>query len=479
MVSVANQASTRQASPFVDGEWLDGAESIEVADLAEDSIFGRVGSADPETVDETLRSAREAQSRMEAATLPQRADWLETIANGLEEYQDECADVIVREAGKPITAAESEVSSAVQRFRRAAEETRATTGEFRPGSTRGHEGWQAIVIPEPLGTVLSVTPYNYPLSTPALHVAPAIAAGNTVVLKPASATPLSSALLTEIVEAAGLPAGAFNYLPGRGREIGDHLAADDRIDAIALTGSSEAGKRVAEQSGMVQLHMELGGNAPAIVFEDAEINTVVASCVSGAFKYAGQRCSAVSRVLVEEAAHDDLANRLTEEISTLQAGDLFDPETDIGPVIDVDHAEWVMSLVDDAIDRGADCLVGGERDGRFVDPTLLASVPSDARIVSEEQFGPVLPLVPVEDESEALAIANADEQALDGAVFTSTYDRALRVAEAIDAGAVRINGAPSHGIGDIPFGGNDASGIGREGIGVTVEAFSTTKSIIL
>lgn len=468
-----------RTGPYVGGGWSDGASRFEVEDLAEGGVFAEVAAGDADLADDALAAAEAAQQAMADATIHRRARWLEAIAAGVEERADELVDAVVREAGKPVTGARSEVRSAAERLRRAAGEARSLRGEFRPGSTPGHDGWRAIVRPEPVGTVLSIAPYNYPLATPVLHVAPAIAAGNAVIVKPASRTPVSTAILTEIVADVGLPEGAFNYVPGPGSVVGDALAGDDRVDAIALTGSSEAGERVARESGMVHLHMELGGNAPAVVFPDADLAAAAAACAGGGLKYAGQRCSAVSRVLVHEDVHDDLVRLLASEFETFRTGDLFDEATDLGPLIDEDQAKWVAGLVDDAVERGATLESGGDRDGRFVEPTLLADVPADARVVREEQFGPVVPVVPVEDEAEAIEVANASELALDAAVFTSDYDRAMRLAERIDAGAVRINGAPSHGIGDVPYGGNGASGIGRDGIGVTIETFTRTKSVVL
>jgi glyceraldehyde-3-phosphate dehydrogenase [NAD(P)+] len=276
-----------------------------------------------------------------------------------------------------------------------------------------------------------------------------------------------------------VPDGAFNFVPGHGSEIGDLLAGDDRVNAIAMTGSSRAGERVARQSGLVQLHMELGGNAPAVVFPDADLDTVTGACAAGSLKYAGQRCSAVSRVLAHESVHDELRERFDAELDSWERGDLFEESTDVGPLISHDQAEWVAELVADAVDRGADLVRGGEREGRFYEPTLLADVPIDARILREEQFGPVVALTSFDTEEAAVNVANAGDLALDAAVFTSDYDRALAFSDRLDAGSVRINGAPSHGLGDLPFGGNKASGIGREGLGETVEAFLRYKTVVL
>ena len=475
-----NQAPNR-GDLYIGGSWTPASGELEVDDLAEGGTFARVGAATPADAEAALAAAHEAEAAMRETTVVRRAEWALAIADGIEARADELAEAIVREAGKPISSARGEVDAAAERFRRAAEEARSLDGDYVEGTTDGHEGWRAVVRPEPVGTVLCITPYNYPLSTTALQVAPALAAGNAVILKPASKTPVSGALLADvIVEAApDLPDGALGFVPGRASDIGDVLAGDDRLDAIAMTGSSGAGKHVAEVSGMVELHMELGGNAPALVFPDADLEAATDAAVAGSLKYAGQRCSAVSRVLAHEAVHDELVERVDAAMDDWSQGDLFDPDTALGPLISESQADWVEELIDDAVGKGATLVRGGDRDGRSVEPALLADVPHDARIVHEEQFGPVVAVTSVADETAALELANGGDLGLDAAVFTADYDRAMRVADRLEAGGVRINGAPSHGLGDVPFGGVKDSGIGREGIGYTIEAFVTTKSIVL
>jgi len=468
---------------YIDGGWRDGDDTITVRDLADGGTVATVAAASSDQADEALAAAADAQDAMRETTPVERADWLEAIADELEARAEEFTERIVREAGKPISAASGAPPSAARRFRFAAAEARdlaKTYGEYREGSTPGHEGWTAIVKPEPIGTVLCIAPYNYPLQTTTLQIAPALAAGNSVVLKPSSKTPTTAALLTDVITSAvEFPDGAVNFVPGHSREIGDTLAGDDRVDTIAMTGSSGAGTHVAKESGMVNLVMELGGNAPAIIFPDAALEDAAGACTAGSVKFGGQRCSAVSRVLAHESVHDEIVKRIRLTMEGWVVGDIFDEETDFGPLIDEDHATEVKGLIDDAVDAGANLVLGGEREGAFVEPTVLGNVPQDAEIIHKEQFGPVAAVTTFEEESEAIDLANADEYALDASVFTSDHDRAMRVAERIDAGGVRINGAPSHGLGDIPFGGNDASGINREGIHAAIEQMLRKKSIIL
>jgi glyceraldehyde-3-phosphate dehydrogenase [NAD(P)+] len=481
---MSKNAIRRRERPFVAGEWVADGDPLPVTDLADGGTFASVAAADEDDARRALAAADGIEVLLRETTIPERVEWLEAIAEGLRARKAELAEVIVREAGKPISSARGEVESAAERFERAIEEVRHLKGEYREGTTAGHEGWRAIVKPEPIGTVLCITPYNYPLATTALQVAPALAAGNAVVLKPASKTPVSAAILADVISEAGLPEGAFNFVPGKSSVVGDVLAGDDRVNAIAMTGSSGAGKHVAKQSGITRLHMELGGNAPELVFPDADLDAAAAAAAKGSLKYAGQRCSAVSRVLAHESVHDDLVARIDDAMDDWTVGDLFEEDTDLGPLVSEDQADWVAELVDDAVERGATVVRGGDRyeqaEGVHVfEPTLLADVPRDARIVDEEQFGPVCAVTTFEDETDALTLANRSELALDACVFTADHDRAMRVAERVDAGGVRINGAPSHGLGDIPFGGNDASGIGREGLDATIHEFVREKSITL
>ncbi|ERH09414.1 MAG: nonphosphorylating glyceraldehyde-3-phosphate dehydrogenase [halophilic archaeon J07HX64] len=465
----------------IGGDWRPTEEYIEVTDLADGGSFARVAAATPADAEDALAAAQRAEADLREMTVVERADWMLAAAEAIERRAPEFAEVIVREAGKPISSAEGEVTAAAERFRRAAGEIRSMTGEYREGTTDGHEGWRAIVRNEPVGTVLCIAPYNYPLSTTAMQVAPALAAGNAVIMKPATKTPVCGAMLAEVLveTAPDLPDGAFSFVPGPSGDIGDVLAGDDRLDAIAMTGSSNAGKHVASVSGMVELHMELGGNAPAVVFPDADLDTAADAAISGSLKYAGQRCSAVSRVLAHEEIHDELVDQIAAGMEGWEPGDLFESDTKLGPLVSERQAEWVEELVADAVESGARPVRGGEREGRLFEPTLLADVPHDARIVHEEQFGPVVAVTSVPDESTALSVANNGDLGLDAAVFTADYDRAMRVADKLEAGGVRINGAPSHGLGDIPFGGVKDSGIGREGLGYTIDAFVQSKSIIL
>lgn len=454
-------------------------DTIDVSDLAEGGTFATIGAAGPDDAQDALDAAEQAQETMRQSTLVERAEWLETLAEEIASRKDELAEIIVREAGKPISSARGEVDSAVERVERAIGEVHDLQGEYLEGTTKGHEGWEAIVKPQPRGTVLALSPYNYPLVTTLLQVAPAIASGNCVVLKPSSKTPVSAAVLAKCIEATELPDDAFHFLPGHSSDIGDVLVESDKINAIALTGSSSVGEMIARKSGMVELHMELGGNAPALIFPDADLDAAAGDCMAGSLKYGGQRCSAVSRVIAHEEIHDDLVDRIDAQMDDWVVGDLFEEDTKMGPLIDESQAEWVETLVEDAVARGADLVRGGERDGNFFEPTLLANVPQDARIIHEEQFGPVVAITTFDEEDTAVDIANADDFGLDACVFTSDYNRARDLADRIRAGTVRINGRPSHGLGDIPFGGVDDSGIGREGIGTTIEAFTETKSIIL
>jgi len=489
---MATRIAQRRERLYVDGEWLETENVLSVSDLAEGGTFAQVAAAGPTEARAALAAAHEIKPEMRETTVVERAEWCETIADRLREREEEIAEGIVREAGKPISSARGEVGQASERFDRAAEEARnvVSTGEYREGSTAGHEGWQAIVKHEPIGAVLCITPYNYPLATTALQVAPAIAAGNSVLLKPASKTPISAAILADVIaDVDGIPDGAFNFVPGQASEIGDVLAGDDRVNAIAMTGSSGAGKHVARESGMVNLHMELGGNAPAVVFDDADLTDVAGNCAKGSFKYAGQRCSAISRVLAHESIHDDLVDLIDGQMDAWQAGDLFDEDTAFGPLISEDQADWVETLVEDALEKGAELVRGGERRAPRASRTNSPTSSSNRRCSRTSRTTPESSTRSNSAPSPRSRPSKtrprpSRSRTVPTSRSTRRFSRATTNARCgwqsastpVRSGSTARRATAS---GDVPFGGNKDSGIGREGLDASIHAMMREKSIIL
>jgi len=469
---------------YIDGNWRSTAEEISVRHF-EDETFDKSKHTYPSHYtaadnDDVKEAVRVASSAADGLTIVERANMLEELAELVQENKQYLTECIIKEAGKPISSARGEVEATIERFNRAVEEVRALNGTYQEGTTSSHEDWQSIVKPVPLGAIGVISPYNYPLLTTVLQVAPALAAGNGVVIKPSSKTPGPSVILAELFDTTEFPSSLLNVVVGDGETIGTALAQSD-IDMVALTGSTTAGQTVASNTSVTRLQMELGGNAPALVFPDADTDEAASECVAGSLKYGGQRCSAVSRIIAHEKIVDELVENIMREVKTNNWGlcGLYNENTKMAPLIDETQAEWVGTLIDDAVEKGASVELGGERHNEFFEPTVLTNVPHNARIITEEQFGPVVVITNAETEQEMMKLANGGELTLDASLFTNNHSRIMRCSDKINAGTVRVNGAPSHGLGDVPFGGMNKSGIGRQGLHVTIENMLTTKSIIL
>jgi len=335
----------------------------------------------------------------------------------------------------------------------------------------------ALVIHEPLGAIACISPFNYPLFSVVAKVIPALVAGNTVVVKPASDDPLVALLLARVLEAAGIPSGAVNLVTGQGAKVGDRLVSHDKIKMITLTGSTAVGKRVASLAGMKKLHLELGGKGAAVVAADADLELASKKVLEGCLKYSGQRCDAISRVLVEEEVADRFMALLMKGLPSWGLGDPRRDGNNVGPLINPEAADRVQALVDDAVSKGCRLLRGGKHKGCYFEPTILDHVPASAQISTEETFGPVVTVIRVKNLEEAIELANESRYGLDSCVFTNSFYTAWRVTKALEEGSVTVNDAPAHGVGYFPFGGNKDSGIGREGVGYSIDEMTRLKTI--
>lgn len=465
----------------IGGEWRSCGDTFPVTSPIDGSRLATAQRARPEDVEAAVAAAAEARAGFQSMAAAERIAILERAGRLLGERRDVLADVITADLGKPLEDAHSEVDAACQRLSMVREEVRKIAGEYLPGDwIPDTAGKRAIVLREPVGTVATIGPFNYPLFLSASKIIPALAAGNTVVAKAPSDDPIALTLFVRVLEEAGLPPGALNLVTGSGSQIGDLLAGHDDVAMVSFTGSSAVGRHIASITGPKQLHLELGGNAAAIVAADADLGLAAAKTVAGAFKSAGQRCDAISRVFVERAVVDEYLERVVAEARQWTLGDPRAPGVRVGPLVKASAADSVAGLVDDATGKGAKLLLGGEHDGPYVSPTVLADVPSDAAILEEEQFGPVLPVVAVESVEEGLDLANRSRYGLDSAVFTADLDRAWRAASALQVGMVTVNDAPKHGVGHFPFGGRTPdSGIGREGLGYSIDECTALKTVVL
>ena len=465
---------------FVDGKWslASGGRTLDVDTPIDDSVIARVQAGTLADAEKAVESAYRARKSIRDIPAIDRIDLLNKARHILQDHRDDFVRTMILEAGKPVHMAEAEVRASINRIKMTMEEARKIFGEYVPGDwSEDTMAKFALVIHEPLGVVACVSPFNYPLFSAVAKVVPAMVAGNTVVLKPASDDPLVSLLLGRVLQEAGVPAGGVNVVTGSGREVGEALVSHDHVSMITLTGSTEVGKHVAKLVGMKKMHLELGGKGAAIVAADADLALAAKKVLEGSLKYSGQRCDAISRVFVEASAADRFVELLAKEAGSWKLGDPRDERCDMGPLINAEAAERVQALVDDATAKGARLLRGGKHRRSYFDLTLLDMVSPKARIATEETFGPVVTVMRVKDVQEAIELTNESRYGLDSCVFTNSLYTAWRVAKALEEGSVSINDAPSHGVGYFPFGGNKDSGLGREGVGYSVDEMTRIKTI--
>jgi glyceraldehyde-3-phosphate dehydrogenase [NAD(P)+] len=465
---------------FVEGRWVESFDKtyFELHTPIDGSLLGYIPKAGVEDVEKAVGVARGEQRKIRDLAAIERIEIFRQAAQVLEERMGDFVTALVHEAGKPRRDAEGEVSATALRLKLTMEEVKKISGEYIPGDwSDDTRGKIALVIREPVGVVAAISSFNYPLFIQAAKVIPALLAGNSVVLKPASATPLSALMFARILQESGIPNGCLNVITGPG-SIGMKLVEHPHISLVSFTGSTKAGREISRAAEVKRLHLELGGKAVAIVLSDADVGLAARKCVEGAFRNAGQRCDAVSLALVEEGVADLFVEKVLEEAGKWTVGDPRGDDVKMGPLINSSQVERVHRLVVDAVEKGAKLLMGGRFEGNYYQPTVLDHVPKSAEIMWEEIFGPVLPIARVRDVGEALEIASAQRYGLDSCVFTNNFYRMWSVAKRLQVGSVTVNDMPRHGVGYFPFGGVKESGIGREGIGYSIDEMTVLKTIV-
>jgi len=463
---------------LIAGEWIDTGDWIDVASPYSGETVGRVAKAGPE---ETRRAIDAAEVAMrEPLPAHKRAEILVRVAGYLGRRHDEVARTISDEAGKPMKAARVEARRAMSTYTFAAVEARKLAGEMVPmDASQAGEGKLAFTLRRPIGIVGAISPFNFPLNLVAHKLAPALAAGCAVVLKPASQTPLSALLLAELETEAGLPPGWLNVLVGPASEIGDVLIEDDRVKALTFTGSGAVGWKLAERAAKKQVNLELGNATPVIIAVDADIDAAAAAMAANAFSFAGQSCISVQRIYVEAPAYDRFVERFLPRVEELKLGDPADEETDIGPVIDEDARERILAWIEEARANGAQLLTGGELDGELIRPTVIANAGPKLKVSCEEVFGPVCIVNSVGSLDEAIALANGTRYGLQAGIFTTKLETALRAAQELEFGGVMVNEAPTFRADQMPYGGVKDSGNTREGPAYAVRALTDERLVVL
>lgn len=464
---------------LVNGEWKSSEKEITIYSPINQEELGTVPAMSQAEVDEAMQAARASLPAWRALSAVERASYLHKTAAILERDKEEIGTILAKEVAKGIKAAIGEVVRTADLIRYAAEEGLRITGQAMEGGgfEAASKNKLAVVRREPVGVVLAIAPFNYPVNLSGSKIAPALIAGNVVMFKPPTQGSISGLLLAKAFEEAGIPAGVFNTITGRGSEIGDYIIEHKEVNFINFTGSTPIGERIGRLAGMRPIMLELGGKDAALVLEDADLEHAAKQIVAGAFSYSGQRCTAIKRVIVLESVADTLVTLLQAEVAKLTVGDPFD-NADITPVIDNASADFIWGLIEDAQEKGAQALTPIKREGNLLWPVLFDQVTKDMKVAWEEPFGPVLPIIRVASVEEAIAFANESEFGLQSSVFTNDFKKAFEIAEKLEVGTVHINNKTQRGPDNFPFLGVKGSGAGVQGIKYSIEAMTNVKSIV-
>lgn len=467
---------------LLNNKWIGSSsgETVPIYSPDHNEVVGEVPSLSQEEVGTAIQQTSDMQEAWAAKEGHERSELLHRWAEELEKMTDEIGEMIHKEVGKTLSSGKSEVKRTAQLIRHTAEEGLRTHGSFIqgdafPGATKQTK---AMVQKVPHGVVLAISPFNYPVNLAASKIAPALITGNTVVFKPATQGSISGLLMVEALVKAGLPEGVLNVVTGRGSVIGDFVVTHPLIDMITFTGGTDTGKHIAKKASMIPVVLELGGKDPAIVLEDADLDIAAKEIVSGALSYSGQRCTAIKRVMVVDSVADALIEKVTDIVSALKVG-RSNEDADVTPMIDQKSADFVTSLIQDAQDKGAAVVLEGVKEKNLLGPTLLDHVTEDMDVAWEEQFGPVLPFMRVENEAEAIALEKRNQYGLQASVFTKNLENAFSISDKLNVGTVQVNGKTSRGPDHFPFLGVKNSGQGVQGIGRSIDSMLRDKVLVL
>jgi acyl-CoA reductase-like NAD-dependent aldehyde dehydrogenase len=478
-MSHTTSTPTRSFGFYLNGNWNTHGREVVISSPFDRSVVAVVYEATADDVETAIRSALEAFAVTRKLTSFQRTSVLRKIAEGVRQRREEFARTICHEAGKPIKVARIEVDRGIYTFEVAAEEASRIYGEYIPLDTlEATAGRWGLVRRFPVGPVFAITPFNFPLNLVAHKVAPAIAAGCPLILKPAPQTPVTALLLAEVVNDAGWPEGAFAVMPLSNDDAAS-LVSDPRIKLLTFTGSAAVGWALKSKAGKKRVTLELGGNAGVIVHSDADLAYAAQRCVAGGFSYAGQTCISVQRILVEHSVFDRFTKLLLESIKKLKAGDPMHDDTDIPPLIRESDAVRVVEWIDEAIQGGAKLLAGGKRNGSFIPPTVLTGTTPEMRVNCAEIFAPVVTMEPYEDFHDAIRQINHSPYGLQAGILTRDAGRIQLAFDELEVGSVIIGDVPSFRVDQMPYGGVKESGLGREGVRYSIEDMTERKLLVM
>ncbi len=453
-------------------------DKITVSNKYSGKVIGEVHFATRADFEKAVLSAQKGFEISSNLPAHQRARILANTSRLIQEKKGEFTELLAQEAGKPWKDAQVEVERAIQTFQFAAEEAKHITGETVPmDASLGSEQRFGFYLRVPIGIVGAITPFNFPLNLVAHKLAPAIAAGCAVILKPASLTPLISVKLAEVLREAGLPDNVLNLVFGPGSPVGDWLVTNERVAMISFTGSPPVGKAIKEKSGFKKIALELGSNSAVIVDETADLEAAVTACVRGGFSYAGQSCISVQRIYVQKKIFNNFRDELIAKVSRLKVGDPLNKDTDVGPMITETDAQRIEDWVKEAVSSGAKVLCGGKRTGNIYQPTVLTEVKPDMKVMKNEVFAPLVNLIPYGEFAEALEMVNDSVYGLQAGIFTSDLHKAFEAVRKINVGGVMINDACTFRADNMPYGGVKHSGLGREGVKFAIEEMTEIKMV--
>jgi acyl-CoA reductase-like NAD-dependent aldehyde dehydrogenase len=465
---------------LIDGQWVGGGPQLEVKNKYNGETVGVLPTARKEELDEAIAAAERAEDTMADLPAHRRAEILLKAATLMRERADDLAKTIAAEAGKALKFARSEVDRATSTFTIASEEAKRLHGETIPlDAVPAGEGYFGFWTRRPVGVIAAISPFNFPLNLVAHKVAPAIASGNTVVLKPASSTPLTAVKLCQILMDAGLPAGAINLVIGSGGTVGEWLVTDPRVDKITFTGSPEIGRHILSVAGIKKVTLELGNTSPVVVAPDADLDFVAKRCALGAFYNSGQVCISVQRIYSQKQVYEPFTEKFVHATEAMVVGDPLDERVDVGPMIDSEEVDRIEGWVNEAQGAGAKVLTGGKREGTVYYPTVLTGVEDDMKVVAEEAFAPVASIISSDDFESALQQANDTKYGLQVGVFTKDVDRVFKAVRRLNFGGVIINDTPNFRADHMPYGGNRQSGLGREGVRFAMEDMTNIQMVAI
>lgn len=464
---------------LVAGEWRESDQPLEIKNPYDGGVVGVTFRPTEEDIERAISASVVTTKEMASLPTYRRAEILSHIRGGIVEHKEELARTITLEAGKPITDSRTEVERAVHLFQLAVEECRRMGGELIPLDLQeGAKGRLSLMRRFPLGPILGISPFNFPLNLVCHKLAPALAAGNPIIIKPASATPLTALILAEIVLDSGVPPGALSILPCSGSQA-ERMARDDRLRLLTFTGSAQVGWHLKGIAGKKRVVLELGGNAGAIIDEGTDLAYAAQRCTYGGYVYSGQTCISLQRIYVHKSLYSQFLSCLVERVGVLEMGDPMKENTRIGPLISQETVERLEGWVREALSQGAKTLLGGKSQGRFFEPTILVDVKPEMKVCCEEVFGPLVTVSPFDSFEQALQEVNRSRYGLQAGVFTRDLQRVFLAYRTLEVGSVIINDVPTFRADHMPYGGVKDSGLGREGIRYTIEEMTEPRLLVL